>query len=302
LVDLHNGPYCGDGNPHPNEACDDGRNNGRTSCDYGTPTCSICNADCSASVPRTGPVCGDGRPDYEFGEACDDGNTKDETACPYGQPQCTLCSADCKTVLNLTGSYCGDGVPDTANGDEDCDGPSFSCGTCGKQGTPGACKWVSRLPLPVATGSLTVVSSTNLVGVTFTLDDGVSISRPKTFEFITGGSVQAGNIAVDIVTAGADIVAIAQSIAEQINTTQTNGNLSIHATTAGATVTLTNSAAGYFGNFEIVIAPAQSAALTSTGMAGGLGCLVGQPCGGPGDCVTNTCGGKNTLTCRSPTR
>lgn len=99
---------CGDGknNPAANEACDDGNSVTETSCNYGTQSCTQCNANCTAVLNLTGPYCGDSV--RSNGEVCDDGNTTTETSCAYGTPNCAQCDAACSTALNLTGRYCGD--------------------------------------------------------------------------------------------------------------------------------------------------------------------------------------------------
>jgi cysteine-rich repeat protein len=56
---------CGDGIVTPDEACDDGKNDGS----YGG-----CNPDCSRAA-----ACGDGHKDE--GEGCDDGNFKNHDGC-----------------------------------------------------------------------------------------------------------------------------------------------------------------------------------------------------------------------------
>ena len=64
---------CGDGivNLAAEEKCDDGAgNNGTTACPYGTPTCSLCSADCKTLMSRTGSWCGDGHVNGPA-EACD---------------------------------------------------------------------------------------------------------------------------------------------------------------------------------------------------------------------------------------
>jgi fibro-slime domain-containing protein len=82
---------CGDGIKTPNEACDDGKNDGS----YGS-----CTADC-----KQGPHCGDGAVQSPQ-EECDDG----VNLSPYGG-----CAPGCKN-----GGFCGDGVVDSLFG-EACD-------------------------------------------------------------------------------------------------------------------------------------------------------------------------------------
>ncbi|MCA9606718.1 MAG: DUF4215 domain-containing protein [Myxococcales bacterium] len=79
-------PVCGDSRVRGGEACDDGDTVTETECDYGTPTCTLCNMDCSAELMLTGSFCGDGTQDTGL-ETCDDANTDD----------CGTCSGDCGT-------------------------------------------------------------------------------------------------------------------------------------------------------------------------------------------------------------
>ncbi len=113
------------------EACDDGNTVTETACEYGTPACTACSADCSEVLDLVGPYCGDGTSD--LGEACDDGNAVTETACEYGTPSCTACSADCAVALNLVGPYCGDGAIDVG---EACDDGNAVTETACAYGTP----------------------------------------------------------------------------------------------------------------------------------------------------------------------
>ncbi len=91
---------CGNGAPNAGETCDDGSNNGATSCSYGTPTCNICNESCTANVARTGPYCGDGITNGS--EACDDRNTN----------ACGPCNAVCAAAGAGT---CAAGIGCNAN-------------------------------------------------------------------------------------------------------------------------------------------------------------------------------------------
>jgi len=94
--------FCGNGIKTPDEACDDGVNDGS----YGS-----CTPECGF-----GPRCGDGEVQEEF-EACDDG----VNLSPYDG-----CAPGCQL-----GSTCGDGVVDSAFGeecdDEDNDGGYGEC-------------------------------------------------------------------------------------------------------------------------------------------------------------------------------
>lgn len=84
-------PVCGDGIKTPDEACDDGVNDGS----YGS-----CTDDC-----QWGPYCGDGNVDEGY-EECDDG----VNLSPYEG-----CAPGC-----VEGAYCGDGEVDSLFG-EQCD-------------------------------------------------------------------------------------------------------------------------------------------------------------------------------------
>ncbi len=99
-------PVCGDGVVSGAEVCDDGNTVSETSCPYGSPNCSVCNATCTAVLNLTGDYCGDSR--VSASEVCDDGNNVTETSCPYGVRNCTVCNATCTATLSLTGDYCGD--------------------------------------------------------------------------------------------------------------------------------------------------------------------------------------------------
>jgi hypothetical protein len=280
------GAYCGDGTPNGPEACDDGPKNGANACDYEEKTCQICNADCSKSLERTGPYCGDGKKDDS--EACDDGNKITETECPYGTQTCTTCNAGCSGKLALKGPYCGDEIQNESEG---CDSKySFVCGTCGAPGGDKACQ--KLVPPSVATGSITV-ASTNLAGLTFKLDDGVSPTGPFVFEFVDGGLPQAGHIAIDITASGGDagsMVADATTIAARISAEIASAaSPVITAAAKQQVVTLTNLHAGAFGNHAIVVAPAGSTALVVSGMSDGRGCPSGQACSTNDDCVSRVC-------------
>ncbi|MCC6527908.1 MAG: DUF4215 domain-containing protein [Polyangiaceae bacterium] len=83
---------CGNGVKTPDEACDDGVNDGS----YGG-----CNPDCTLA-----PYCGDATVQVPFGEECDDG----ANLSPYGG-----CAPGC-----VLGHFCGDGIVDGLFG-EACD-------------------------------------------------------------------------------------------------------------------------------------------------------------------------------------
>ncbi|MDH5717044.1 MAG: hypothetical protein OEZ22_05345 [Spirochaetia bacterium] len=93
---------CGDGRIEGTEVCDDGNTTNETACNYGTASCTTCNADCTAQI--TGLL----------GEYCGD------TVCNGGETNAT-CAADCPPV-------CGDGI---CNGNETsgtCPGDCISAG------------------------------------------------------------------------------------------------------------------------------------------------------------------------------
>jgi hypothetical protein len=276
------GPYCGDPIQQANEACDDGDNNGATACSYGTQSCTICNGTCTERVQRRGPYCGDRVENGD--EVCDDGADNGKTSCPYGQQTCLICDSTCSQLVPRRGPYCGNYQLDTAYS-ETCDNRiSFACGSCRSADTAGACTWAATPgELPNALGSLVVASMTNLTGVTFTVNDGRSADRPKTFEFTSGNTAQSGNVGIDI-SGSADAAAVAQAVATAVG----NGTV-LTASPAGSTVSLTNNRAGVFGNKAITVTPAGATAFTATGMEGGLGCPPGQACNYDRDCVSETC-------------
>ena len=74
---------CGDGQVTGDEVCDDSNGwNGKTQCQYGTSSCSICNATCTGENALTGPYCGDAIVNAGE-EECDDGdnNGSGSSAC-----------------------------------------------------------------------------------------------------------------------------------------------------------------------------------------------------------------------------
>ena len=122
---------CGDGKITAPEVCDDGNTVTETSCPYGSPNCTSCNATCTATLQLSGPVCGDSI--INGTEVCDDGNTVNETSCPYGSPNCTTCNATCTATLQLSGPVCGDGIK---NGAEVCDDGNTVTETSCPYGSP----------------------------------------------------------------------------------------------------------------------------------------------------------------------
>ncbi|MGE0791002.1 MAG: DUF4215 domain-containing protein [Sandaracinaceae bacterium] len=135
---------CGDNMMVGGEACDDGNTMTEAACPYGMATCMVCNADCSASVARTGNVCGDTSIDA-VNETCDDGDMTSMDGC----------SATCQTEMGWTcmgmpsacTPTCGDGL---LRGTEMCDDGGTTSGngcsaTCTIEsgwmcsGTPSSC-------------------------------------------------------------------------------------------------------------------------------------------------------------------
>jgi cysteine-rich repeat protein len=142
-------PFCGDGKVDPDEACDDGVNDGS----YGG-----CNPDCGALGPHCGDgdvngeeACDDGTNDGSYdgctadcaalGPHCGDGNLNGEEVCDDGTNDGSYdgCTADCASL----GPHCGDG---DVNGDEVCDSKGETA-TCDGDCTPATCgdAWVNTL-------------------------------------------------------------------------------------------------------------------------------------------------------------
>jgi fibro-slime domain-containing protein len=127
---------CGDGIKTPDEACDDGVNDGTYGhctmdckrgprCGDGTIDAGFEECDDGQNVTpyegcapgcKLGASCGDGNVDSLFGEECDDGVNDGG----YGE-----CGIDC-----TFGERCGDGVVQAANGEECDDGNSNNGDTC----------------------------------------------------------------------------------------------------------------------------------------------------------------------------
>lgn len=116
---------CGDSVVSAGETCDDG-NEVTESCEYGAPSCSVCDSSCQVAAGATS-LCGDSTVDASNGEGCDDGNTVTE-ACAYGNTSCSVCNETCQTVAGAT-SFCGDSTVDGSNS-ETCDDGNSTTETC----------------------------------------------------------------------------------------------------------------------------------------------------------------------------
>ncbi len=102
---------CGDGyvnGPYGLEECDNGENNGTTTCEYGLESCKVCSTECKES-DGTVEYCGDGTKNGP--EACDEGPLNGE----YDH-----CNANCTGV-----NSCGDSVVDGST--ELCDNNTIAC-------------------------------------------------------------------------------------------------------------------------------------------------------------------------------
>ena len=277
------GPVCGDGVRQENEeACDDGQRNGASACAKGTPTCRICNADCSEVIERTGQVCGDGVRSGD--EACDDGtNNNGATACDYGTPTCKRCNANCTALVDREGPFCGDGVINRPG--EECDGDrSFVCGTCSA-----TCK---RQAASSARGKIRVLSANVTVGDTFAVNDG---TQEELFRFVSVPPDPPDGVLPIVVptptpgSAHADAELLAQRIADGIAARcEADGGLELSVGVDGSVVTLTNSRAGVNGN-QPLGPTREPAAIVFEGLDGGAGCTTGQQCGSDEDCLSGAC-------------
>lgn len=260
------------------EACDDGNTALELACPYGTQSCTVCDSTCTALVPRTGNVCGDGVFDAAH-EACDDGNSGTEPACPYGTATCTVCSASC-TLVARSGSVCGDGVVDAV---ERCDDRNaLGCGTCS-----GDCQTVQ---LARATGFIVATPGADLPdGATFTLDDG--LGTIVVFEFDRDGS----STGVPILLTGAESAA---AVAVKIQGAVNAEALRIDAVSSGALVQLAHQAQTALGNTAIAVTSTPPGFFVS-GMSGGAGgdCAAGVGCAFDADCASGVCALASPRTC-----
>jgi cysteine-rich repeat protein len=128
---------CGDGIVNIGEYCDD-TSGLQTECEYGNPTCNVCN-DCLPEI-LTGASCGDGITQGKYGEQCDEGingNLDDGTGCnsnclsencanPADCEDNNPCTTDSCTAGNCINQPKSDGIsaPDDlfCNGIEICSG------------------------------------------------------------------------------------------------------------------------------------------------------------------------------------
>ena len=126
------GGFCGDGTMQrancggfdnctvaegANETCDEGTNNGKTACDYGETSCTVCTISCSQTAGTEISYCGDGKIDSSNGEVCD----KADPSVGNHQGIGAYCSDDCRTRIGS----CGDG---TKQENEVCDKAEPSIG------------------------------------------------------------------------------------------------------------------------------------------------------------------------------
>ncbi len=124
-VELH---YCGDGNPDPTEACDDGNGVEGDGCanDCTVEDGFVCDWTAETGTVCAAPGCGNGI--VEDGEACDDGADNSDTEADACRTDCS--AASCGDGAIDTGEVCDDGVDnsdDTADACRtDCSAPS--CG------------------------------------------------------------------------------------------------------------------------------------------------------------------------------
>ena len=105
VADEDNDVYvaeCGNGILDPDEACDNGTDNGRTACAYGETSCTVCTTNCQNAEGSTA-YCGDGI--VQSNEKCDKAET--------GEGIGSSCSDDCKKIYSkvlCTGmAICTDG-------------------------------------------------------------------------------------------------------------------------------------------------------------------------------------------------
>lgn len=272
------GPFCGDGvTQSPEEACDDGAKNGATTCPYGTASCRLCDARCSARVDAPGPYCGDGA--KNGGEPCDDGARNGATACEYGTPTCSTCAEGCAASVSRQGSWCGDGVVDALHG-EHCDSArATACGTC-----TASC---AAKATAAATGRITVHWASVSDGETLVISDG---THEEVFEFVAETSTPEPGRQPIVLPSTGGTGELANRIATAVaaRCTSDGGHLGLLVAVSGNEVALTSSAQGVGANQRLGPQPAPSGLLLE-GMAGGVGCVTGQLCDRDDDCVSGHC-------------
>lgn len=294
---------CGDGNINRTivagrqvEDCDSGEqdaNYNTGDCPYGQScmVCSVCK-----SVPGKMHTCGDGTPDDGY-EQCDLGKQNDQPSCPAGQANCATCTDHCQTRGFITAPVCGDGQPAPS---EQCDNQTrFACGTCIAPGTgvENACTSVTIGP---AHGSIEVLSTSGLVGITLEISDNAARDG-KVFQYVNGTAATGTNIPIDIQGAGS-----LNTIANLTATAIKNAGLAFIVNQSGESkVEIDNTDPGKLGNVRIVVAneppvdPPRNAALKVEGMDGGAGCQIGEVCLDDSDCLSKFCG-PITKHCRTP--
>lgn len=296
---------CGDGHQNTTwennrrvEDCDSGPSDAdpRVDCPYNAnqTSCTLCSV--CKSVQGTPHYCGDGTTDSPQ-ESCDQGSGNGATRCLYGNTSCQLCTRECRPQLNPVVAFCGDTflnggpLPDGQWYQEECDDErSRTCRTCRAASAAQPCRRV--YDFAPARGNVTVVSTTGLAGVTFTLKDDAKLEG-LVFEYVAAGEAATGtNVAIVI---GATEVETARNTAAAVE----GSTLDIDATASGSVVTLANQHTGKVGNAPIQVVPAAAPALVATGMAEGVGCALEDECAVDDDCVSRRCSSRRHV-CINP--
>jgi len=285
-----------------------------TACDYGTATCTLCNADCSMELMLMGNICGDGVVS-PGDEECDDGDTDADDGCDGSCNEepgwtCTgmmpsTCMTTCGDGIVAGTEECDDGDTDDDDGCDsgcaeeagwDCTGtmPTTCTETCGDGmvvggeacddnntsacGLCSAACTVSRTAA-AATGSITAAGAADTTdNGTFTLDDGVNPAVTFGLDSEPGGGTPPGT---PINIQGLSASQAALTIAGAINATS---SLDITATppASGPIVMLANDVIGEDGNVAIT-----SSMLSSPWDFVGMENGVGRTCGGGIGCTDN---------------
>ena len=94
------------------EECDNMTNNGKTECQYGEESCTVCSSECKNTAGTVFHYCGDGHLDLEK-EECDDGNKDDGDYC---SSKCKK-SGSCGDGILQTNEICDKADPSVGNGD-----------------------------------------------------------------------------------------------------------------------------------------------------------------------------------------